>query len=773
MSKNIAILGALMTCSVIHKQGWEMRHKNYSEAKNAITTIGAQTLSQPKFKTLGRFNIRFALLGLFLSTSISFAAQIDALGPPGSGRFGDQVTVLPNGNFVVTDPSFDLSNPTVVDVGAAYLYAPDGVQVSQLTGSSANDRVGKGGVTVLSNGNYVLVSQHWNARSAITWGSATLGVSGTVSSANSLIGRGGATVVTALNNGNYVVSSIEWDKPGPNRIHDVGALTWGSGTTGVSGVISAANSLIGSSASDQMGTNLDGDPRNMVTALNNGNYVVVSMNWDAVNPALYDVGAVTWGNGVTGTSGEISVSNSYIGASEGDRIGWSGYGLSASTPGVTALTNGNYIFGSLAWHSSLPAGVGAVTWGNGAIGSAGYISSANSMVGSSLGDNIGSSGIIALANGNYVIASPNWSALAPAIERVGAATWGNGATGTTGIVSPTNSLVGSQARDRVGNRVTPLSNGNYVVGSSAWSSSEPTVLNVGAVTWGNGMSGTFGVVSELNSLVGSSFSDFVGDYGAVVALTNGNYVVHSSVWDNASTQVANVGAVTWGNGLGGTTGKVSVANSVIGSSVADQVGFGFNDSYALNNGNYVIASSVWDNGLAVDAGAITWGNGSTGTTGVLSPTNSLVGSSTNDRVGGNPIYLLGNGNYVVSSVLWDAAEIDAGAVTWGNGLGGTIGAISANNSLVGSNANDRVGEVLELSDDSYAVISDGAVSLGGPLGLSGQINTSNSVVGVTAGSIFAVAYDKTRKHLIVGRSASNTVSIFGDQVGSLFANGFE
>ena len=102
-----------------------------------------------------------------------------------------------------------------------------------------------------------------------------------------------------------------------------------------------------------------------------------------------------------------------------------------------------------------------------------------------------------------------------------------------------------------------------------------------------------------------------------------------------------------------------------------------------------------------------------------------------------------------------------------------IGAISANNSLVGSNANDRVGEVLELSDDSYAVISDGAVSLGGPLGLSGQINTSNSVVGVTAGSIFAVAYDKTRKHLIVGRSASNTVSIFGDQVGSLFANGFE
>ena len=50
---------------------------------------------------------------------------------------------------------------------------------------------------------------------------------------------------------------------------------------------------------------------------------------------------------------------------------------------------------------------------------------------------MGSGGVTALSNGNYVVASPNWNA------QEGAATWGNGMTGTTGTVSAGNSLVGS------------------------------------------------------------------------------------------------------------------------------------------------------------------------------------------------------------------------------------------------------------------------------------------------------------------------------------------
>src|SRR5262249_55498909 len=156
--------------------------------------------------------------------------------------------------------------------------------------SSANDGVG-GGVTALTNGNYVVLSPGWNGvRGAATWGSGTAGVSGVVSAANSLVGSSasdgvGNDGVTALTNGNYVVRSPSWNG-------DRGAATWGSGTAGVSGGISATNSLVGSSAADDVS-------RNGVTALTNGNYVVASF-WNG------NRGAVTWGSGTAGVSGAVS-----------------------------------------------------------------------------------------------------------------------------------------------------------------------------------------------------------------------------------------------------------------------------------------------------------------------------------------------------------------------------------------------------------------------------------------------------------------------------------
>src|SRR5262249_26317451 len=73
-----------------------------------------------------------------------------------------------------------------------------------------------------------------------------------------------------------------------------------------------------------------------------------------------------------------------------------------------------------------------------------------------------------------------------------------------------------------------------------------------------------------------------------------------------------------------------------GSSAYDYVGvsrdsFYFGDGYsgvvALSNGNYVVNSPNWDNGAASDAGAVTWGSGTTGVSGVVSSANSLVGNS--------------------------------------------------------------------------------------------------------------------------------------------------
>ena len=91
---------------------------------------------------------------------------------------------------MVTSP-FDDAGGT--NAGAVYLFNGfTGALISTLRGSSANENVGSG-VTALSNGNYVVTSPVWNngavnSAGAVTFGNGTTGVSGTVSAANSLLG---------------------------------------------------------------------------------------------------------------------------------------------------------------------------------------------------------------------------------------------------------------------------------------------------------------------------------------------------------------------------------------------------------------------------------------------------------------------------------------------------------------------------------------------------------------------------------------------------------
>ena len=84
--------------------------------------------------------------------------------------------------------------------------------------------------------------------------------------------------------------------------------------------------------------------------------------------------------------------------------------------------------------------------------------------------------------------------------------------------------------------------------------------------------------------------------------------------------------MTWGDGESGVSGVVSLENSLVGSKPRDKLGDLRNIS-SLTNGNYLVASPHWDNGTIVDAGAVTWGDGTTGVTGVVSPDNSLVASA--------------------------------------------------------------------------------------------------------------------------------------------------
>ncbi|RYD33541.1 MAG: hypothetical protein EOP86_13135, partial [Verrucomicrobiaceae bacterium] len=306
-------------------------------------------------------------------------------GPPGSVSFGTVVRALPNGNIVVTDP--DWTGPGNLEkAGAVYLY--DGTTlkiISTLTGAAAGDQVGLGGVTVVGGGHYVVASPRWNEyRGAVTWCAGDTGVQGPVSGANSLTGtaRGhavGIGSVIVLRNGNYVVRSSWWNE-------GRGAVTWGSGTAGVRGGVSAANSLLGTIPNGQI----------TVQILENGHYLVQTQ------------GAVTWGSGTAGVTGAVSEANSLVSA-DGLRID-DPYGI------YPIYSDGNYLVIS----SDYLTGRFGVTWGSGTAGVKGVISTANTLTGFALHPDIRM-----LSGGNYLVQAPEWN------ENRGAVTWGGAGVGVS------------------------------------------------------------------------------------------------------------------------------------------------------------------------------------------------------------------------------------------------------------------------------------------------------------------------------------------------------
>ncbi|MBK8951944.1 MAG: hypothetical protein IPM85_06170 [Chitinophagaceae bacterium] len=145
--------------------------------------------------------------------------------------------------------------------------------------------------------------------------------------------------------------------------------------------------------------------------------------------------------------------------------------------------------------------------------------------------------------------------------------------------------------------------------------------------WANGSTGLIAGVSNSNSLVGSTTGDNIARDGIIV-LPNSNYLVRSYRWHNGAVQDA--GMIAWGNGNSGTSGVVGPANSLIGSSTFDEVGNLSNNLTILPNSNYIVSSPGWDKTPLYSVGAKTWGNGSTGVKGVITDCNSVTGDSDYD-----------------------------------------------------------------------------------------------------------------------------------------------
>ncbi|MGD9997448.1 MAG: hypothetical protein AB7L17_16995 [Ilumatobacteraceae bacterium] len=683
------------------------------------------------------------------------ATQVDIVGPAGSGTFGDSVLVLANGNFVVGDPGFD--SGAGADVGAVYLY--DGTThqlISTLTGATAGDEIGSSGIHEVGNSNVLVRSPRWTNTSgapqadagAVTWFSGTTGLDGVVSTANSLVGSTAGDLVggrvTGLSNGNYVTSTSFWHS-GANA---VGAATWGDGDAPIIGVVGPTNSLVGVTAGDQVG--------DRITALTNGNYVVTASFWDDSVNSHVNAGAAVWANGSDAGPrrvGPVTTSNSLWGPQANDLIG---------SQEVLALTNGNYVVISPSWDLGGTANVGAATLGNGATGLVGFVAASNSLHGSTAGDglgtnNVGNGGSVALTDGNYVIATPQWNnggskALA------GAVTWRSGASSAVGVgdtITTANSLYGDTADSRVGwDRVVALPGGRYVVGSERWDNGANA--EAGAATWAEALGTTVGPVGPANSLVGTQTGDSVG--ADIVALSNGNYMVGSPSWH------AGRGAATWGSVGGGPIGPVDGTNSIVGTNANDRVGSVLR---SLGNGNGVVGSPSFDAGR----GAATWIDGSQGRVGFLDVSNSLLGGQAGDGVGGF-ITVLSNGNYVVGASSWsNGSTLDVGAATFASGTVGLSGYVSPQNSLVGSMADDGIGFAQALPDGGYVLQSgdvdhggladSGAVTYGSPLGSRGEMTAANSVFGTVAmGAIFAPDRFIADGSLVVGRRDSNLVTLF-------------
>jgi len=473
---------------------YAVRAVNWSSP--TVSTVGAVLFCENTAGCVGNITTANSLHGTVVGDRIGFTG----------------VTELTNGSFVVDSANADING--VQESGAVTFCANAASCVGPVTASNSlhgtqlNDAVGVNGIAPLANGNFVVLSKFWNnggvqTAGAATFCSGTTGCTGPVTTANSLHGTAADDRVGAkalpLPSGNYAVISEEWN----GGATDGGAVTFCSGVSGCSGPVTTSNSLYSSHPGDFVG-------RMANDILTNGNFVIRTEDWGANNE-----GAVTFCSGVTGCPvGAIGASNSLVGAAPNDRVG-----SLFSEP----LDNGNYLVSSPDWDRPSPltgtvatVNAGAATLCSGITGCTGIVTEANSLVGSDDNSRLGTRA--ALLSGKYVVGTEFYDA--GSIVDAGAHKFCDSASGCTGTISSTSDfIVGTTAGDLIGNRgLTVLENGDYVIFSQSYAAVPPAGIRKagsptlgggptsrnGAITFADGKNGTFGPITEGNSVIGTS-----------------------------------------------------------------------------------------------------------------------------------------------------------------------------------------------------------------------------------------------------------------------------
>jgi filamentous hemagglutinin family protein len=359
--------------------------------------------------------------------------------------------------------------------------------------------------------------------------------------------------------------------------------------------------------------------------------------------------------------------------------------LSGSHPGdgigssSTYLTSDLTVFRSNTWNN-----VGAFTWidtsATGSLPASGIVSASNSLIGTAAGD-FGSSNLNT-QSGRIQLIAPNYGGGKGAVASLPA-------SGMTGTLNSTNALVGSGVNDHIGSGGTASLSGKTLILSPQWSS------NTGAITVVDFSAVVSGTVGLSNSLIGNAPGDQVGGgySGSVLGFGTGHVLVTTPNWNGGRGAYTLLNSV---NDIANTT--VTAANSLTGITTSDFSSV-YVDPYSISN-KVLFTAPNYNGGTANGIGAV--GAVGVGAT-VLDSSNSLVGSAAGDHVGSGGIINLGTHSYVASP-KWQNAT---GAVTFYTGTLPTGVISGATNSWVGESAGDQVGanmQVVEFRAGSTGVM---------------------------------------------------------------------
>ncbi len=693
-----------------------------------------------------------------------------------------KLLVLPNRNIVIVtglaaDPS------PLFGRKAVHLLTPTGQLISTLRGTQIGDEIGSGGlVQVPGTSHFFVLSPNWSngdasRAGAVTWVDGDSGLNGEVSAANSVVGsltddRVGKMAPVFLDSGMAVISAPHWNN---GAMRSAGAVRVVPGDAPSTGAMTPENAIVGTRQQDLVGASFHelffDRFHSAVRTLPGGHFLLQSPYW--AHGSMFRAGAVTFVP-ASGLVGSLDSSNSLVGSTAGQSLGllrdsitsladgsmllssslWSGaagaeqgaivrlpqdqavvgeitadMALTGRQAGdrigtkVLALPNGSALITSPLWDNGGAINAGAVTWmAPGSTLAGQKVDETNSLVGSQTDDQVGSGGVVLLANGNAVAVSPRWNNGAAA--QAGAATWISASDGRAGELNAMNSLVGEFAGSHVGGQsslsthlILPLPNGHYVVRSPLWTDGQ--VTNAGAATWADGTTGGVGLVDASNSLVGASSSDGVGSSALLVG---DNTILDSRNWRN--TDGVKVRAFTWMSGSRPTVGQVSPLNSFVGGETSD---LEFASVFGLPNGDALISTQTWQQ----DRGALTWIPATGGRAGVVGSENSLVGKEAGDRFGSGRVLALADGTVLVSSPYWSAfGQSRVGAIHAIDPSVHQFGVLADADAMLGAQEDDVLGRGgMWLSSSGSVLIHSPVLSLPGSPQIGGITRLTSAPAG--------------------------------------------